>query len=128
MFKMFLSSQSTNTMLYRCALIKPIKLGFNTALTSGPFLDISKSFFLQRPVRVPWELQCCLDKVHDLLKSDKFSVNLNLEDLTLKTIFLLVLASGGRASEINSLFRKKGQTVFNHDFKCVFVQTPRVFD
>jgi len=86
-------------------LMQPLKLGFDVDLCSEPFTFLIKSFFLERPIRPPREPQWYLDKVLDLLKSDRFSVNPCLKDLTMKVVFLTGLGAGVTISEIHSLLR-----------------------
>ena len=57
-----------------------------------------------------------LDLVLDLLSSDKFSSpQVSLRNLTLKTVFLLALASASRVSEIHALSRAKDDISFLED-------------
>ena len=72
--------------------MQPLKLGFDIDC-SEPFMLLIKSFFLERPIRSPREPQWRLDKVLDLLKSDRFSVYPCLKDLTMKVVFLIGLGA-----------------------------------
>ena len=105
--------QSNTITSYRCALMQPLKLGFSIDLCSEPFTLLIKSFFLERPLQPPREPQWCLDKVLDLLKSDRFVVNPCLKDLTMKVVFLIGLGTGVRISELHSLLR--GETFIKFD-------------
>ena len=53
------------------------------------------------------------------MKTRRFTVNPSLEDLTLKALFLLVLASGRRVGELHSLIRRKGFIVFSEHYNWV---------
>ena len=46
-------------------------------------------------------------------------MNPSLEDITLKTVFLLALASGRRVSELHSLLRRRGFIVFGEHYSWV---------
>ena len=57
----------------------------------------------------------------DFLKTRRFSVNPSLEDITLKTIFLLALASGRRVSELHSFLRRNEFIVFGEHYNWVHI-------
>ena len=65
------------------------------------------------------EPQWSLNKVLNFLKTRRFTVNPSLEDLTLKALFLLALASGKRVGELHSLIRRKGFIVFGEHYNWV---------
>ena len=97
---------------YKCSLALPLKLGFNLELGSPPFSTLMKAFLNIRPVESRPEPNWSLDKVLFLLKSRRFNFNVSLSDLTMKTIFLLGLATGARVSELHSLRKGKGFIAF----------------
>ena len=65
------------------------------------------------------EPQWSLNKVLNFLKTRRFTVNPSLEDLTLKALFLLALASGRRVGELHSLIRRKVFIVFGEHYNWV---------
>ena len=70
------------------------------------FRDLSRSFSLQKPAKRLRTISWSLDKVLDLFKYQSYSgPSCNMEMLLKKTIFLTLLASGGRISEISVLQR-----------------------
>ena len=104
---------------YRSALVKPLDLGFNFTITAARFTELCKAFFHIRPSPLWIEPQWSLNKALDFLMTRRFSVNPSLEDITLKTIFLLALASGRRVSELHSFLRRKGFIVFGEHYSWV---------
>ena len=104
---------------YRSALVKPLSVGFGLVITAERFAELSRSFFNVRPPPLWLEPQWCLNKALDFLKTRRFAVNPSLEDITLKTIFLLALASGRRVSELHSFLRRRGFIVFGDHYSWV---------
>ena len=100
---------------YRSAIGAVLKLsaGFNPG-QDDILSQLIKSFFRERPVRDKTFLSWDVNLVLHYLKHGKLgpSANLSLRDLTLKTVFLLALATGKRCCEIhaldNNLFRIQG--------------------
>ena len=62
-----------------------------------------KSMFLKRLGAPYTELAWDWDLVLTLLSSNPFNINVSREYLTMKTMFLLGLALGNRASELHSI-------------------------
>ena len=89
----------------KSSLVEPLSRGFGLDMGVNTFNVLSGSMFLKRPGVGYSEPKWCLDLVLDLLSSNRFNINVTLEDLTLKTVFLLGLALGSRASEVHSLLR-----------------------
>ena len=104
---------------YRSALSEPMKVGFGIELQKAVFSRLLRSFFLSRPPRQFSEPAWNLDLVLDLLCTPPFKTNISMVNLTLKTIFLVALALGCRASELHSLLRSPRYIVFSRNFKSV---------
>ena len=111
--------QANTIASYRSALVKPLAVGFGLRITAERFAEVSKSFFNFRPPPSLVEPQWCLNKVLDFLKTRRFSTNPTLEDITLKTLFLLALATGRRVSELHSFLRRRGFIVFGENYEWV---------
>ena len=111
--------QANTIASYKSALKKPLRLGFNIHLDSEHFLELSRAFFHIRPPPPMVEPQWSLNKVLNFLKTRRFTVNPSLEDLTLKALFLLALASGRRVGELHSLIRRRGFIVFGERYNWV---------
>ena len=88
---------------YRTAIGRTLPLSIST-VESQYITDFLRSISLQRPPvssRIPgWDLAVVLDYLANEFEPLR---SLNLEKLTLKTIFLLTLASGRRRSEIHAI-------------------------
>jgi len=69
--------------------------------------------FYSTTTRTQW----CLDTVLNFVKSDRFSINLSLEDLKMKVVFLVGL--GVRISELHSLLRGSNFIKFDDAFYSV---------
>ena len=69
------------------------------------FISLSKNMFLESLGVSYFEPLWSLHQVLALLSSNPFNINISFENLTLKTIFLLGLALGGRASGLHSTLR-----------------------
>ena len=111
--------QANTIASYKSALKKPLRLGFNIHIDSEHFIELSRAFFHIRPPPPMVEPQWSLNKVLNFLKTRRFTVNPSLEDLTLKALFLLALASGRRVGELHSLIRRKGYIVFGEHYSWV---------
>ena len=88
-------------------------------ITADRFAELCKAFFNVRPPPSVIEPQWCLNKALDFLKTNRFCTDPCLEDITLKTLFLLALASGRRVSELHSLLRRRGFIVFGEHYNWV---------
>ena len=91
----------------KSALKLPLEVGFGINLNVTEFSLLARAQFIARPPNkkiIPkWRLEPVLIK----LGSSEFSAETcNLEKLTQKTIFLVALATGNRASEISAVDRK----------------------
>ena len=100
------SQASLATVSNALAAIKdPIKFGFGVVADSRQLELLRASFFLQRPpvLRPPpsWSLQ----KVLDFLLSPRFVVAPSGEDLLLRALFLVAMATGHRVSQLAALWR-----------------------
>ena len=91
---------------YRVALSEPLRLGFNLDLSSDIFKKLARAQFLARPPSkklVPnWDVSPILEK---LASNDFRSETCSLENLLTKSIFLVALATGNRASELAAIDR-----------------------
>ena len=81
-------------------------------LSEPPFTTLSKAFWNLRPKEPRPEPNWSLDKVLSLLRTRRFFVSPSLSDLTMKTLFLLGLATGARVSELHALRRGRGFITF----------------
>lgn len=104
---------------WRCLLAKPIKFVFNIDMSKDPFLELSKSFFLSRPLRPLLEPQRWLDKVLRLLQLDRFCINLSFKDLYLIKSFSVLLEPLVIVGELHSILRDKGYIVIGKNFDYV---------
>ena len=68
---------------------------------------------------LPSEPAWNLDVVLKLLCSNVFNINVSREFLTMKTMFLLGLALGNRASELHSIIRSNSFIIFSRNKKSV---------
>jgi hypothetical protein len=107
---------------YRAAISNTLKFSQGSEIGSDPHLaDLIKYFELQRPVTrslTPrWNLSCVL---WSLTKTPYEPLSeASFQDLTLKTVFLLALASARRRSEIHALSVDTGCLRFNGNFESV---------
>jgi len=84
-------------------LSKPLLWVFHIDLSTQLFADFYRALQNIRPSTVPAPPEWKLDKVLFLLMLQKFVVNPSLVNATMKVLFLLTLATGGRINEINAL-------------------------
>ena len=90
---------------YKAALKDPLSLGFDFDTSDEFFTQFIKGLKNRRPARPYRPVMWSLDKVLELLMSEKYCVNPSVELLLKKTIFLVALATGARVSEIHALHR-----------------------
>ena len=107
------SKSSLATVSNAMAAIKdPVKFGFGVVADTRQMELLRASFFIQRPpvLRPPpnWSLQ----KVLDLLQSRRFVVSPSGEDLLLRAVFLVAMATGHRVSQLSALCRGPEFTAF----------------
>ena len=100
------SQSSLATVSNAMAAIKdPVRFGFGVVADARQMELLRASFFIQRPpvLRPPpsWSLQ----KVLDLLQSPRFVVVPSGEDLLLRAVFLVPMATGHRVSQLAALWR-----------------------
>ena len=92
---------------YRAAISSSLKLSGVAVGTNSFLSDLIASFYIDRPIErnlIPqWDLSVVLDALtrHPFESRDMNSIQLKF--LTLKTVFLLALASGARRGEIHAL-------------------------
>ena len=103
----FNSNLSPRTVLsYRAALALPLKLGFDIDIKDNVFSLLARAHFLSRPPTKRLVPQWDLNSVLSLLSQPNFdTLSASLEDLLNKTLFLVALATGSRASELGALYR-----------------------
>ena len=89
---------------YKASLALPLKLGFNVDVKDSEFSLLVKAQFLMRPPRtkiVPqWSVSAALGALGSQLCS---GADISSEDLFLKTVFLVALASRNIVSELAAL-------------------------
>ena len=90
----------------------PVKFGFGVEVDPRKWELLKASFFLQRPSRVPSPPSWSLPGVLDLLQSDRFLSSPSGEDLLLRALFLVALATGHRVSQLGALLRTPEFTKF----------------
>ena len=87
---------------YKCALTLPLRLA-GIELNVWQSKDLIRAAFLRNHRTVKRIPSWSLDKVLTLLKTPKFENSPEPFDLLRKTLFLIALASGNRASELANL-------------------------
>ena len=91
---------------YRTALAEPLQLVFKIKVSDEVFSRLIRAQFLARPSEkklIPnWDVSPVLEK---LASTDYVIKTCDLESLLTKTIFLVSLATGNRASEISAIQR-----------------------
>ena len=88
---------------YRSALTVPLRLKFNIDLHDPAVSHLLRSMSIKRPNNPSSAPKWCLNKVLQLL--DSWTTNLPLDKLLQKTIFLLLLATAWRVSELHACVR-----------------------
>ena len=111
---------------YRSTISNTLKFKFGQNVGSDPIIsELIKSMELQRPVQrslaPKWDLSCvlsslCSEPYEPLHHASRFY-------LTLKTVFLLALATARRVSEIHALSMDSGYLRFNQSDGSVFLRT-----
>ena len=92
----------TNAMV---AVRDPVKFGFGVVVDPRKWELLKASFFLQRPSRVPSPPAWSLPRVLDFLQSARFGPAATPNDLFLRALFLVALATGLRVSQLGALLR-----------------------
>ena len=110
----------TNAMV---AVRDPISFGFGVEIDRREWDLLKASFFLQRPPTTAAQPNWSLSKVLDLLQSDKFQVNPSINDLFLRALFLIALATGHRVSQLAALLRCPEFTKFGPELSSVTLAT-----
>ena len=91
---------------YRSSLALPLKLGFKVDVKASEFSLLAKAQFIMRPPRAKIIPQWSISAALKSLEEPRFTrVDIAPEDLFLKTLFLVALASGNRVSELAALDR-----------------------
>ena len=91
---------------YRAALAAPLKEEFDIAVSDTQFSLLSRSQFIERPPKRRLIPKWNLDPVLELLRAEVFTgQSLPLQSVLDKTLFLVALATGNRASELSALLR-----------------------
>ena len=88
---------------YRSALTVPLQLKFNINLHDPAVSHLIRSMAIKRPANPASTPAWSLNKLLELL--DTWSNNIPLEKLLQKTVFLLLLATGWRISELHACVR-----------------------
>ena len=111
--------QVRTLLVYKSALVRPLSVAFKINMSDTSFNELFRSMWIKRPgtsVKVPsWNL----DKVLELLSSNRFNINVSAIDLICKCVFLVGLALGNRISEVHSLLRDSKHLKFSRNFKSV---------
>ena len=95
---------------HRSALSVPLRLGFNIDVHHEAITRLSRNLFLESPPVKKTPPDWNLETVLDTFRSPRYSNNsASIRDLTLKTLFLVALASGNRASELTHMSRPHSQ-------------------
>ena len=91
---------------YRATLALPLRSAFGIDFEHESFSLLTRSQFLQKPPATKKIPAWSLNVVLEAFSSFRFSeANLSQQDLFFKTIFLVALASGNRASELAAIVR-----------------------
>jgi len=90
---------------YKTALAKPLLWAFDIDVSTQIFSDFYRALQNLRPATRSISPKWSLDEVLLHLCSEEFNSKPSLVKLTMKLLFLLTLATGGRISEINALRR-----------------------
>ena len=111
---------------YRSTISNTLKFKSDVNIGSDPIIsELIRSFELQRPVQrslaPKWDLSCvlsslCSEPYEPLHKASRFH-------LTLKTVFLLAMATARRVSEIHAFSMDSGHLRFNQSDGCVSLRT-----
>lgn len=111
---------------YRSCLARPLRLSLGLDLNNEPFELLARSQFLQDPPKrkiIPsWSMDVALET---LSKPPFLKNNIDMEELLLKTLFLIALATGNRSSELAATVRE-GVT-FSHDMVTLPVHQSFLF-
>ena len=94
------------------AIRDPLWFGFGLAVEPRQWELMRASFFLQRPPARQVPPSWSLEKVLRLLESPRFVVEPSAEDLLLKALFLVAMATGHRVSQLAALLRTPEFTKF----------------
>ena len=115
---------------YRSTISNTLKFKSDNNIGSDPVIsELIKSFELQRPVErslaPKWDLSCvlsslCSEPYEPLHKASRFH-------LTLKTVFLLAMATARRVSEIHTFSMDSGHLRFNQSDGSVSLRTQTGF-
>ena len=111
---------------YRSTISNTLKFKSDVNIGSDPIIsELIRSFELQRPVQrslaPKWDLSCvlsslCSEPYEPLHKASRFH-------LTLKTVFLLAMATARRVSEIHAFSMDSGHLRFNQSDGSVSLRT-----
>ena len=98
--------QTSTICNYKASVSSILKEVFNVHCPLQEFKALKNSLFLEKPTNRPRIPSWDLEKVLDLLSSDKYS-SLPLDEFKQlkKTLFLVAIATGNRISEINNMTR-----------------------
>ena len=110
-FLIFLQEEKSlaprSVLTYRSALALPLSEGFGIDTSAKPFSLLARAQFLAKPPVPRIVPAWSLNKAFTKLSTKRFSSpSGSLEDLLLKTLFLVALASGNRASELAATTRE----------------------
>ena len=99
----------------KAALKEPLSLAFDIDTSDSFFSQFLKGMRNRRPSSPYRAVTWSLDKVLEMLITDRFNIKPSLEFLLQKIIFLVARATGGRVSEINALEREAKYVKFTVD-------------
>jgi len=101
-------------LVYRAALALPLVLAYNIDTSDKEFSLLAKAQFLSQPPTTPKLPSWSLNRALETLSNHPFKPPTSLENLFLKTIFLVALASGNRVSELAACVRTGSVISLNH--------------
>ena len=110
---------------YKTALSKPLKWAFGIDVSTQIFSDFYRALQNLRPATRVAAPEWKLDEVLLRLCSQEFTKKPSLVKVTMKLLFLLTLATGGRISEINALRRGNSFIKFLTNGDVQVVPDPR---
>ena len=105
---------------YRSALAKPLRLIFEIDMSQHPFVEYIRALFNIRPSLPSLNISWSLDKVLSLAMSRRFQDSPSMEDLHMRTLFLLALATGNRVSELGAILRSEEYCCFSEEGVVLF--------
>ena len=90
---------------YRSAIAEPVMLGFGIDLSNELSTKLMRGFQNLKPTKPIQGITWSLDSVLTLLRSEAYNKTDCISKCTLKTVFLITLATGQRISEVHAMVR-----------------------